>query len=242
MTGALAGAGGPLLAGRLPVPAGTAAVLWDMDGVLLDTLRLDLDCVTALLRSAAPGSAGVDATVIRRNFAYDPPEFWRRLLAAAGVDLPPARRAALVEEYERLRATAVPALNPGIAEILRAAREQGLRQAVVSNNPAAAVRTMLGDAGILDRFDAVVGNDRPGLASKPAPDTYLEAARVLGVEPGRCVVVEDSLLGGSAGRAAGCVTVGVATGGCDLDELVGSALFDACVESFRGAAAPGDRR
>lgn len=90
----------------------------------------------------------------------------------------------------------------GSIDYLRAAREAGLRTAVVSssrNTPA-----ILDAAGIADLFetrvDGSVAAER-GLPGKPAPDTFLEAARELGAEPRRAAVFEDAIAGVEAGRA-----------------------------------------
>lgn len=94
---------------------------------------------------------------------------------------------------------------------LRAAREAGLRRAVVSSSNNC--HDVLVAAGIEDllevRVDGVVAQERH-LRGKPAPDTFLEAARMLGVEPAQAAVFEDALAGVEAGRAGsfGCV-VGV---------------------------------
>jgi HAD superfamily hydrolase (TIGR01509 family) len=84
-----------------------------------------------------------------------------------------------------------------------AARARGLALAVVSASRNC--RDVLEAAAILDRFDAivdgVVSNDL-GLEGKPAPDTFLEAARRLGVTPDHAAVFEDATVGVAAGRAA----------------------------------------
>jgi beta-phosphoglucomutase family hydrolase len=94
-------------------------------------------------------------------------------------------------------------------------REQGIRTAVVSasNNCEEVLRV----AGILDLFelrvDGVVASTL-SLPGKPAPDTFLEAARVLGVSPARAVVVEDAIAGIQAARTGGFgLVVGVDRGG-----------------------------
>jgi beta-phosphoglucomutase family hydrolase len=93
---------------------------------------------------------------------------------------------------------------PGSVALVRRLREQGIRTAVVSssNNCEQVLRA----AGILDLFevrvDGLVASEL-GLPGKPAPDTFLEAARILGVSPTRAVVVEDALSGVQAGRAGG---------------------------------------
>ncbi|UJA19475.1 beta-phosphoglucomutase family hydrolase [Thermoleophilia bacterium SCSIO 60948] len=90
----------------------------------------------------------------------------------------------------------------GSIDYLRAARDAGLRTAVVSSSRNTPV--ILDAAGIADLFetrvDGSVAAER-GLPGKPAPDTFLEAARELGAEPGHAAVFEDALAGVEAGRA-----------------------------------------
>ncbi|MCU1282304.1 MAG: Beta-phosphoglucomutase, partial [bacterium] len=90
----------------------------------------------------------------------------------------------------------------GSVRYLHAAREAGLRTAVVSSSKHCA--QALASAGISDLFDARVDGVTAAadhLAGKPAPDTYLAAAHVLGIEPAEAVVFEDALAGVEAGRA-----------------------------------------
>ena len=90
----------------------------------------------------------------------------------------------------------------GSVRYLRAARDAGLRRAVVSSSAHCA--EVLGAAGIDDllevRVDGIVARQE-GLRGKPAPDTFLAAARRLGVEPAAAAVFEDALAGVAAGRA-----------------------------------------
>jgi sugar-phosphatase len=78
---------------------------------------------------------------------------------------------------------------------------------------------------------------------KPAPDGYLQAAERLGVPPERCVVVEDSASGVSAGRAAGCRVVGIAGDQLgDVPDIVVSSLADLTARPAGGAVALHVRR
>jgi beta-phosphoglucomutase family hydrolase len=109
--------------------------------------------------------------------------------------------------------------DDGVA-LLRGVRAAGIRTAVVSSS--ANTAAVLKVAGILDLFDARVDGttvERLGLAGKPAPDEYLEAARELGVEPARAVVVEDAISGVQSGRAGGFGLVVGANRRDDADEL-----------------------
>jgi beta-phosphoglucomutase len=108
---------------------------------------------------------------------------------------------------------------PGVRTWLEDFRRQGWRQALGSMAPRDNIAVTLRALGIRDYFDAVVsGQDvRHG---KPDPEVFLTAAERLGAQPARCVVLEDSLQGVQAARAAGmrCIAVGPvsATLGADL--------------------------
>src|SRR5690606_18299148 len=100
-------------------------------------------------------------------------------------------------------------------ELVQTLRDYDVKTAVVSSSRNC--KAVLDAAGIGELFDARVDGldlERHGLAGKPAPDAFLEAARRLGVEPARAVVVEDALAGVAAGRAGGFgLVVGVDRGG-----------------------------
>jgi HAD superfamily hydrolase (TIGR01509 family) len=92
----------------------------------------------------------------------------------------------------------------GSVRYLEAARDAGLRRAVVSAS--ANCRDVLVAAGIEHYFEARIDGivaDRDGLNGKPAPDTFLAGARALGVGEGEAAVFEDALAGVEAGRAGG---------------------------------------
>jgi alpha,alpha-trehalase len=100
-------------------------------------------------------------------------------------------------------------------DFIRSLRSQGFGTAIISSSRNCAA--MLRAVGATELFDASVDgveSGRLGIAGKPAPDIFLEAARRLGVEPSRAVVVEDAISGVQAGRAGGfgCV-IGVNRGG-----------------------------
>jgi HAD superfamily hydrolase (TIGR01509 family) len=232
-----------LLGDRLSVPAGTAAILFDMDGVLLDSLTMDYEIVNRLVESHASGTVDVPRAVIRANFPFDLPVFWRRVLGEIHLDLDSSKIDLLVAAHERERATTKVPVHEGIAEILADARRRRLSLGVVSNNPEGDVEQMIKMAGIRKFFDVVVGNDGDGLAKKPAPDIYIAAARRLGVAPGSCVAVEDSLVGAESASRAGCHTVGVATGATAFDDLASSEWVDSSYSYFgesRVRLRPGD--
>ncbi|MFJ4526389.1 beta-phosphoglucomutase family hydrolase [Streptomyces sp. NPDC088810] len=209
----------------LGLPAHVRACLFDLDGVLTQTAKVHAaawkEMFDAYLREQA-AREGTEFVPFDAVDDYDeyvdgrPREDGvRTFLAARGLHLPEGtpddppqaetvnglgnRKNALV--LRRIREDGVEPFE-GSVRFLHAAREAGLRRAVVSSS--ANCRDVLAAAGIEDlleeRIDGVVARERR-LRGKPAPDTYLQAARSLGVEPGEAAVFEDALAGVEAGRA-----------------------------------------
>jgi HAD superfamily hydrolase (TIGR01509 family) len=225
------------LADRMLLPAGTGAILWDLDGTLVDSLGLDLEVCAAILSSHAGHPITIPEPVMREGFALSGGDFWAFLFKSLDVHAPAGALEAAHHEWLAQRLARAFPIHEGILDILAAARAAGLRQAVVSNNPQDEVVKILANSGLLDHFDVVAGNDGSGRAKKPAPDSYLFAAAALGVQPARCAAVEDSVLGLTAARASGAYVVAVATGAEPLDTLKGSGLADVCYARFRGHSA-----
>ncbi|WDO10448.1 beta-phosphoglucomutase family hydrolase [Streptomyces murinus] len=207
------------------LPAHVRACLFDLDGVLTQTAKVHAaawkEMFDAYLRERAQreGTQFVPFDAVRDYDEYvdgRPREDGvRTFLAARGVRLPEgspqdppdaetvqalgARKNELV--LRRIREDGVEPYE-GSVRFLHEVRAAGLACAVVSSS--ANARDVLAAAGIADLFDeradGVVTRERR-LRGKPAPDTYLEAARELSVEPGAAAVFEDALAGVEAGRA-----------------------------------------
>jgi alpha,alpha-trehalose phosphorylase len=207
------------------------AVLFDLDGVLTSTAALHAACwkqvfddVLAVYgeRSGepqAPFDVGEDYLAHVDGKARE--DGVRDFLDARGVrgyDVRAiaGRKQALVEQA--LVDSEIAAF-PGSVAWVRHLRALGVRTAVVSSS--ANCGEVLRAAGIDGLFELTVdGRDiaRLGLRGKPAPDGFLEAARRLGVEPERAVVVEDALAGVAAGREGDFgMVIGVARGAARAD-------------------------
>lgn len=225
-----------LIAERLLIPENSQAILWDMDGVLIDSLGLSLIVCNQILSQHFGDHVKLNDAFIRSIFAYDIPEFWRLILAHVtkiyGISDALNLQQALQTAYATARADSVFKLNLGILDILQDAKSKQLRMAVVSNNPTKDVKDALNKAGILGFFDIVIGNDIEKFNKKPAPDTYIFATKTLGLEAKHCVVIEDSLLGVEAGHKAGCYTIGVASGGANFDALAHCQWTDQTYTAF----------
>jgi trehalose-phosphatase len=199
------------------LPAKYDAVICDLDGVLTDTARLHFRAWKRLFDEvlAARGQAPFTEDDYLSEVDGKPRMGGiRSLLAARGIDLPEggpsdpddadtvAALAARKNRYfrELLDRDGVPAFPAAIA-CVRSWRAAGMATAVVSSSKNCA--TVVRAAGIEDLFDVRVDGAvaaAEGIEGKPAPDMFLAAARRLGVDPARAVVVEDAVAGIEAGR------------------------------------------
>jgi len=232
------------IANLLELPSNIQAILWDMDGVLIDSLGLDVIICNKLVQKHIDSNITLSRDYIRSIFAYDVPTFIKLILEKIQNEykIPNALEYydQILEEYNTARQSEPFPVNPGINEILKDAKEKGLKQAIVSNNPTADVQEILDNCEIENVFDEVIGNDVEDggkeLQKKPAPDFYLLAAKKLDVEPKNCAVVEDSTIGTEAGYKAGCYVIGVATGSADTDELKESKTINIFYKSFENGS------
>jgi beta-phosphoglucomutase family hydrolase len=216
------------------LPSMIRACLFDLDGVLTQTARVHAaawkEMFDAFLRARA---ARTGEKFVSFDPVHDYDEYVdgkprydgvRSFLASRGIDLPfgqpsdPPTAETICGLGNRknelvlalMREQGVEAYE-GSVRYVRAARDAGLHRAVVSSS--ANAKDVLAAAGIDELFEAVVDGvlaARKHLNGKPAPDTFLAAARALEVAPAQAAVFEDALAGVAAGRAGrfGCV-VGV---------------------------------
>ncbi|WP_431728427.1 beta-phosphoglucomutase family hydrolase [Verrucosispora sp. TAA-831] len=227
----------------LGLPDHVTACLFDLDGVLTQTARLHNAAWTETFDDFLRRHAATTGEPYR---PFDPgPDYHRYVdgrprldgvrtfLASRGITLPEGtpedppgaqtvyglgnRKNTLV--LERMRTAGVD-VYPGSVAYLRAVRDAGLRRAVVTAS--ANGRDVLAVAGLEPLLEARVDGltaRAEGLRGKPAPDTFLAGAKLLGVEPAHAVVFEDALAGVAAGRAGGFgYVVGVDRAG-QADEL-----------------------
>jgi len=182
-----------------------AAVLFDMDGTLVDTEKL----WDVALRELALRYGGVLSDTARAAMVGGSAETTMRLLrddlGQPDLDLTEAS-VVLSTRVKELFAEGVP-FKPGAVELLAAVRAAGIPTALVTNTGRSLVDLALLTIGA-GNFDAVLTSDDVA-RTKPHPEHYLAAARALGAEPSRCVAVEDSPTGLASARAAGCVLIAV---------------------------------
>jgi beta-phosphoglucomutase len=196
--------------------------LWDLDGTLIDSAGLHWiawsDTLLAEGRSVQP--ADFASSFGKRN-----DEILRDLFGA-GIAADWIERVSEAKERDYRRLLRERGLEPlpGALDWLSRLREDGWKQALASSAPRPNIDAVFAVLGLRSYLDAVVSADEVG-RGKPDPGIFLEAARQLGVAPGRCVVVEDAPAGLEAARRAGMRSIGVLSdhhGALDADLVVPS--------------------
>jgi len=183
------------------------ALIFDMDGLMVDTEPIYWDVTRALARQF--GATVADAT-LRRMMGRGGLEAMGIFASACG--LAAASPAGLLAQREALMiaryAAGVEAL-PGLRQIVD--RFCGrLRLAVATSSPRKFTDVLLPSLGVADLFDVVqTGDDVQH--GKPAPEIYLKCMERLGVAPADCAVLEDSTAGALAGKRAGAYVIAVPT-------------------------------
>lgn len=192
-------------------PAGRAlvAAVFDLDGLLVDSEPL---WHRAELAVFAAHGVPLTPELVRSTKGRYVGEVARHWYAVYGWDGPgPAAVAAeIVDAVDHLLATEG-TLKPGAAGAVDACARRGLRLAVASSSPLRLIRRALERAGMLDAFE-VLHSAEAEPAGKPDPAVYRTTAVRLGVDPRRCVALEDSLAGVASARGAGMACVAVPEG------------------------------
>jgi HAD superfamily hydrolase (TIGR01509 family) len=176
-------------------------LIFDCDGVLVDTEPLSNRCFSEALN--------------REGLQWDVAETMRRLMGRSMkscIEIVEAElgRKVPVDFVDRLqertfacfRDEGVRAVS-GVAGAIDALEGAGVRTCVASSGDHGKMRITLGSAGLWDRFDGRIFSSTQVARGKPAPDLFLFAAERMGTAPADCVVIEDSVAGAQAARAAG---------------------------------------
>ena len=199
--------------------ADTRAVLWDMDGTLIDSEEYHwLSWRDAMSAEGLP----ITRDQFLASFGQRNDSILRGWLGpdatAERIDRIGNAKEALYRQ--RVRERGIQFL-PGVSQWVHRLHEQGWRQAIASAAPRANVEAILDVLHTADCFQAIVSAEdvRHG---KPDPEVFLTAAAKLGVPPKQCLVVEDALHGIEAARAAGMKSIGVSRKALPADVVVPS--------------------
>lgn len=180
------------------------AVVFDMDGVIVDSEQV-WDDVRQIYTREAGGTFTEAAT--RAMMGMSSPEWSRYMSESLGVPGTPEEINADIVERMLVRYGEEPPLIPGAVDAVRRIATRWPLAIASSSNPEL-IEVVLRAAGLDSLFRTTVSSQEVA-RGKPAPEVYLEAARRLGVEPGRCAAVEDSHAGIRSAKAAGMLVLAV---------------------------------
>jgi len=204
------------------------AVLWDMDGTLVDTAELHFQAWCALARELRKPFTRAD---FAGTFGWRNPEIIPKLFGYGYSEREINELGDHKEDLYRTEAQKGVELLPGARTLLESLHNEGTPQAVGSSAPRANIDLLLDMTGIRDFLPvAVAMEDTP--RGKPDPEVFLIAARRLGVKPQRCVVFEDAPVGIQAAKAGGMRAVGVTFVGHHPAESLRGAGADLIVASL----------
>lgn len=210
------------------MPTEPVAVIWDVDGTLVDTAEMHFAAWAKLAAELGQPFSRADfaATFGRRN-----PEIIHILFGQKYSDAEIARLGDIKENYYRAAAEKGVKLLPGVQELLDGLHARGIKQAVGSSAPRANLDLILRITDSRQYFDAIVAMEDT-TRGKPDPQVFLVAAEKLGIPPRRCVVLEDAVAGVEAAKAGGMKCVAVTFVGHHPDEKLKAAGADRVVKCF----------
>jgi beta-phosphoglucomutase len=214
------------------------AVIWDVDGTLVDTAEMHFHAWDELCRDLGHNFTRAEfaATFGRRN-----PEIIRYLFSDRFVDATIAKLGDRKEELYRAAARKGVSLLPGARELLDALHSAGFRQAIGSSAPRANIDLILQLTDSSRFFDTITSSEDTQ-RGKPDPQVFLVAAGKLGVSPQHCVVMEDAVAGVQAAKAGGMKCIGVTFVGHHSDEALRQAGADLVVKTLTEVSIEAIRR
>ncbi|MEO3869271.1 HAD family hydrolase [Nonomuraea sp. B12E4] len=191
-------------------------VIFDCDGVLVDSEPISVRVGTAAVRRLG---WTIDEAEYAERFVGCTNEYWAEQIG----ETPPGWRERLNAEYAAAIMAELRTID-GIEDVLD---QLTVPSCVASNGRHATIRRSLEVTGLARHFDGRVFSAEDVTRGKPAPDLFLHAAATLGVEPERCVVVEDSPFGVTAAVSAGMHCLAFAGGLTPPERLssLGATLF-----------------
>jgi len=208
------------------------AVLWDVDGTLVDTAELHYQAWQALAREIGKPFTRAD---FAGTFGWRNPEIIPKLFGLHPSSAEVARLGDRKEHLYREEAKKGVSLLPGVRPLLDAILANGGQQAIGSSAPRHNIDLILELTQTAAKFAAIVAMEDTE-RGKPHPDVFLQGARRLGIDPARCIVIEDAPVGIQAAKAGGMHAVGVTFVGHHPEEKLRAAGADLVVPNLANVA------
>lgn len=192
------------------------AVIFDMDGVIVDSEAHWLEQESSFFHAAVPGWSAAHNDRITGLGVED---LYAYLVKEFGFTM------GKVQFLNHCDQTAKKVYNErvdcaeGFLELARGLKHRGVRTAIASSSPARWVRLVVDRFALGPLLDAVVSADDVGGKTKPLPDLYLEAAARLNLPPGECLAIEDTAIGLLAAKRAGLRAAGFRTAHNESQDL-----------------------
>lgn len=209
------------------------ALIFDMDGVIIDSEPGSMEQILAFVRSKRPEVTRKELYQIVGRTSRD---VWTRIAGVIGWD---KDWLATRTEYREVWQPAHPhtvnyheIFRPAVLDILKWAREKGMRTAVASSTAYEKVKTILTQVGVAPYLDVIVSGEQ-FKESKPNPEIYLKTAQLLGALPKECIAIEDSTVGITAAHRAGVKVIALRDDRFDFDRSLADGEIGA-LEEFIG--------
>jgi HAD superfamily hydrolase (TIGR01509 family) len=205
------------------------AVIFDMDGVIIDSEPFHLEVNIELYRKLNIDMSSEE--YFDRFIGTSNQQMWsylkdRYALPQTLQQLLDLATRSLVDHLQQLRIDPI----PGVVDLMQQLLDRGTRLALASSSPREVIDAVVGKFGMAPFFTAVVSGDDV-VRAKPDPEIFLKAAGTLKVQPASCVVIEDSMRGVSAAKAAGMRCIAFVNLNSGEQDLSGA---DLKVDSFTG--------
>lgn len=204
------------------------AFLWDFDGVLVDSMSLHVKLGVQVCREQ-----GIQLSPNEVELLGNMPDMQAFGEIVNGIGKGPLNVQRLAQAKEELYLQCAPSqvgLMTGALEFLHQSRELFPSLALVTSNERKVVHRILRVRDLFRYFDVVVTGD-DCTRTKPDPEPYQHAIRLLGVEPAACIALEDTAGGVQSARAAGCSVIGILT--THTADVLASAGAQLLVSEFR---------
>jgi len=209
------------------------AVIWDMDGTLVDTAELHFQAWRRLAAEIGKPFTHADFTA---TFGWRNPEIVPKIFGDHYSETEILAIGDRKEMLYRAEASKGVELLPGARQLIGQLEKLGVGQAIGSSAPRDNLELILNMSGLTAAFAAVIAMEDVQ-RGKPHPDVFLRAAQRLGVAPERCVVIEDAPVGIQAAKAGGMRALGVTFVGHHSADALRAAGADRVVASLADAEA-----